>query len=177
MFIYVSFSQGRYNGGPEVEYAAVSVLQGKRYRFRLINISVRSNFVVSIDNRESTVSNEYSSILSNIIDTMTVKRLAPIPISVTDVLVHRLSRPTVSLLSPTKSTSSSSTPASVTPSLHVLQRDDLAWSHIYFLQGHCQPGCRELLDQSVSPHSHGSMLNIIYARRRLHQWWNTQPKP
>ncbi|KAJ7854560.1 Cu-oxidase-domain-containing protein [Mycena olivaceomarginata] len=48
-------ARGRYNGGPEVEYAAVSVLQGKRYRFRLINISVRSNFVVSIDNHTMTV--------------------------------------------------------------------------------------------------------------------------
>ncbi|KAJ7132445.1 laccase subfamily 2 [Mycena epipterygia] len=39
-------AKGRYNGGPEVKYAAVSVVQGKRYRFRLINISARSNFVV-----------------------------------------------------------------------------------------------------------------------------------
>ncbi|KAJ7893989.1 Cu-oxidase-domain-containing protein [Mycena leptocephala] len=48
-------SKGRYNGGPEVEYAAVSVVPGKRYRFRLINISARSNFVVSIDNHTMTV--------------------------------------------------------------------------------------------------------------------------
>ncbi|KAJ7776371.1 Cu-oxidase-domain-containing protein [Mycena metata] len=39
-------TRGRYNGGPEVEYAAVSVVQGKRYGFRLINIAARSNFVV-----------------------------------------------------------------------------------------------------------------------------------
>jgi hypothetical protein len=47
------FSQGRFNGGPEVEYAAVAVVPGKRYRFRLINISARSQFSFSIDNRES----------------------------------------------------------------------------------------------------------------------------
>ncbi|KAF7348651.1 Laccase 8 [Mycena venus] len=48
-------AKGRYQGGPEVKYAAVSVVPGKRYRFRLINISVRSNFVVSIDNHTMTV--------------------------------------------------------------------------------------------------------------------------
>ncbi|KAJ7718799.1 Cu-oxidase-domain-containing protein [Mycena metata] len=47
-------TRGRYNGGPEVEFAAVSVVQGKRYRFRLINIAARSNFVVSIDNHTMT---------------------------------------------------------------------------------------------------------------------------
>ncbi|KAJ7733136.1 laccase subfamily 2 [Mycena metata] len=47
--------KGRYNGGPEVEYAAVSVKTGKRYRFRLINISSRANFVVSIDNHTMTI--------------------------------------------------------------------------------------------------------------------------
>ncbi|KAF7346890.1 Laccase 8 [Mycena venus] len=48
-------ARGRYNGGPEVEYAAVPVTSGKRYRFRLINISARSDFVVSIDNHTMTV--------------------------------------------------------------------------------------------------------------------------
>ncbi|KAF8142645.1 Cu-oxidase-domain-containing protein [Mycena galopus ATCC 62051] len=47
-------ARGRYNGGPEVDYAAVSVVQGKRYRFRLINIAARSNFDVSIDNHTMT---------------------------------------------------------------------------------------------------------------------------
>ncbi|KAJ7843746.1 Cu-oxidase-domain-containing protein [Mycena olivaceomarginata] len=47
--------RGRYNGGPEIEYAAVSVVPGKRYRFRLINISARSQFFFSIDNHTMTV--------------------------------------------------------------------------------------------------------------------------
>ncbi|KAJ7251872.1 Cu-oxidase-domain-containing protein [Mycena rebaudengoi] len=47
--------RGRYNGGPEVEYAAVSVVPGKRYRFRLINMSARSKFLFSIDNHTMTV--------------------------------------------------------------------------------------------------------------------------
>ncbi|KAJ7893991.1 Cu-oxidase-domain-containing protein, partial [Mycena leptocephala] len=47
--------RGRFNGGPEVEYAAVSVVPGKRYRFRLINISARSQFSFSIDNHTMTV--------------------------------------------------------------------------------------------------------------------------
>ncbi|KAJ7187237.1 Cu-oxidase-domain-containing protein [Mycena filopes] len=38
--------KGRFNGGPEVEYSAVSVVKGKRYRFRLLNISTRANFIV-----------------------------------------------------------------------------------------------------------------------------------
>ncbi|KAJ7053573.1 Cu-oxidase-domain-containing protein [Mycena amicta] len=48
-------AKGRFNGGPEVEFAAVSVTKGKRYRFRLINISARANFLVSIDNHTMTV--------------------------------------------------------------------------------------------------------------------------
>ncbi|KAJ7041325.1 Cu-oxidase-domain-containing protein [Mycena alexandri] len=48
-------ARGRYNSGPEVEYAAVSVVKGKRYRFRLINMSARANFVVSIDNHTMTI--------------------------------------------------------------------------------------------------------------------------
>ncbi|KAJ7772303.1 Cu-oxidase-domain-containing protein [Mycena metata] len=48
-------AKGRYNGGPEVEYAAVSVAKGKRYRFRLINMSVRANFLISIDNHTMTI--------------------------------------------------------------------------------------------------------------------------
>jgi iron transport multicopper oxidase len=47
--------KGRYNGGPEVEYAAVAVTKGTRYRFRLINISARANFLVSIDNHTLTI--------------------------------------------------------------------------------------------------------------------------
>ncbi|KAJ7625688.1 Cu-oxidase-domain-containing protein [Roridomyces roridus] len=48
-----SKGRGRYNGGPAVPYAVQNVTKGTRYRFRLINISARTFFTVSIDNRES----------------------------------------------------------------------------------------------------------------------------
>ncbi|KAJ7123991.1 Cu-oxidase-domain-containing protein [Mycena crocata] len=47
--------KGRYNGGPTVEYDVTAVQTGKRYRFRLINASARSDFTVSIDNHTMTV--------------------------------------------------------------------------------------------------------------------------
>ncbi|KAJ6452315.1 laccase 17 [Mycena vitilis] len=40
---------GRYNGGPEVPWAVINVVQGKRYRFRVINISAYAAFTFSID--------------------------------------------------------------------------------------------------------------------------------
>ncbi|KAJ7324013.1 Cupredoxin [Mycena albidolilacea] len=46
---------GRYQGGPLTPYAAVSVTTGTRYRFRLINISARTSFTVSVDNHTLTV--------------------------------------------------------------------------------------------------------------------------
>jgi len=46
---------GRFNGGPLVDYAVVSVEAGKRYRFRLLNLGVRSNHVVSVDNHTMSV--------------------------------------------------------------------------------------------------------------------------
>ncbi|KAJ7185038.1 Cu-oxidase-domain-containing protein [Mycena filopes] len=46
---------GRFNGGPLTPYAVQTVTQGKRYRFRIINISARSDFTMSIDNHTMTV--------------------------------------------------------------------------------------------------------------------------
>ncbi|KAJ7125986.1 Cu-oxidase-domain-containing protein [Mycena epipterygia] len=46
---------GRFNGGPEVPYAVQTVTKGTRYRFRLINISARSDFIFSIDNHTMTI--------------------------------------------------------------------------------------------------------------------------
>ncbi|KAJ7877345.1 Cu-oxidase-domain-containing protein [Mycena leptocephala] len=46
---------GRFNGGPIVPYAVSKVTKGTRYRFRLINISARTSFIVSIDNHTMTV--------------------------------------------------------------------------------------------------------------------------
>jgi iron transport multicopper oxidase len=46
---------GRFNGGPQTPYAVSRVTKGKRYRFRIINASARSDFTVSIDNHTMTV--------------------------------------------------------------------------------------------------------------------------
>ncbi|KIY68879.1 multicopper oxidase [Cylindrobasidium torrendii FP15055 ss-10] len=42
--------KGRYPGGPQNDLAVIRVEQGKRYRFRLINMSCAPNYVFSIDN-------------------------------------------------------------------------------------------------------------------------------
>ncbi|KAJ8080638.1 laccase, multicopper oxidase, benzenediol:oxygen oxidorectuctase [Marasmius tenuissimus] len=47
--------RGRYIGGPEVPYAVIQVEAGKRYRFRLIQISCRPFMTFSIDNHNITV--------------------------------------------------------------------------------------------------------------------------
>ncbi|KAJ6569737.1 Cupredoxin [Mycena vulgaris] len=46
---------GRYNTGPLTPYSVSTVTKGTRYRFRLINISARTSFIVSIDNHTMTV--------------------------------------------------------------------------------------------------------------------------
>ncbi|KAJ7636512.1 Cu-oxidase-domain-containing protein [Roridomyces roridus] len=46
---------GRFVGGPEIPFAVQTVTKGTRYRFRLINISVRRQVFVSIDNHTMTV--------------------------------------------------------------------------------------------------------------------------
>ncbi|KAF5360046.1 hypothetical protein D9758_007627 [Tetrapyrgos nigripes] len=43
---------GRYNGGPQVPWARINVEQGKRYRFRVINISGYAAFTFSVDNHD-----------------------------------------------------------------------------------------------------------------------------
>ncbi|KAJ6528910.1 Cupredoxin [Mycena capillaripes] len=40
---------GRYNGGPEVPWAVINVVQGKRYRFRVINQLAYAAYTFSID--------------------------------------------------------------------------------------------------------------------------------
>lgn len=47
---------GRFNGGPEVPFFVVNVVQGTRYRFRIINTSARNVFTMSIDSHNMTVS-------------------------------------------------------------------------------------------------------------------------
>ncbi|KAN0114014.1 laccase [Russula decolorans] len=47
--------KGRYPGGPQAPLAIVNVIQGKRYRFRLVSISCDPSFLFSIDNHTMTV--------------------------------------------------------------------------------------------------------------------------
>ncbi|KAF5327067.1 hypothetical protein D9619_004662 [Psilocybe cf. subviscida] len=46
---------GRYNGGPQVVRARINVQSGKRYRFRVINISAYAAFRFSIENHPLTI--------------------------------------------------------------------------------------------------------------------------
>ncbi|KAJ3809164.1 Cu-oxidase-domain-containing protein [Lentinula aff. lateritia] len=46
---------GRFNGGPEVPFFVVNVVQGTRYRFRIINTSARNVFTMSIDSHNMTI--------------------------------------------------------------------------------------------------------------------------
>ncbi|KAF8155428.1 laccase 16 [Crassisporium funariophilum] len=46
---------GRYNGGPTVVRARVNVIAGKRYRFRVINISAYAAFRFSIEGHDLTI--------------------------------------------------------------------------------------------------------------------------
>ncbi|KAG2130890.1 laccase [Suillus clintonianus] len=47
--------RGRYEGGPSVPLSVLSVVQGKRYRIRLINMACKPSFVFSIDGHTFTV--------------------------------------------------------------------------------------------------------------------------
>ncbi|KAJ6550409.1 laccase [Mycena vulgaris] len=46
---------GRYEFGPLSELAVINVVQGKRYRFRLVSISCDPNFVFTIDGHSMTI--------------------------------------------------------------------------------------------------------------------------
>ena len=46
---------GRFVGGPQVVRARVNVQQGKRYRFRVINISAYAAFRFSIEGHDLTI--------------------------------------------------------------------------------------------------------------------------
>lgn len=46
---------GRYSGGPATTLSSIAVTSGKRYRFRLINISCDPNYVFSIDGHNLTI--------------------------------------------------------------------------------------------------------------------------
>ncbi|KAJ2924925.1 hypothetical protein H1R20_g12184, partial [Candolleomyces eurysporus] len=47
--------QGRYPGGPQVDLAVINVVQGKRYRFRIISMSCDPNYIFSVDGHELTI--------------------------------------------------------------------------------------------------------------------------
>ncbi|KZP06185.1 multicopper oxidase [Athelia psychrophila] len=46
---------GRYSGGPATTLSSIAVESGKRYRFRLINISCDPNYIFSIDGHNLTI--------------------------------------------------------------------------------------------------------------------------
>ncbi|KAG1852027.1 laccase [Suillus tomentosus] len=46
---------GRYDGGPDVPLAVINVLPGKRYRFRLLNMACKPNYIFSIDSHNLTI--------------------------------------------------------------------------------------------------------------------------
>ncbi|KAJ3526953.1 hypothetical protein NMY22_g9962 [Coprinellus aureogranulatus] len=47
--------QGRYEGGPAVDLAVINVVPGKRYRFRIINMSCDPDYMFSIDGHDLTI--------------------------------------------------------------------------------------------------------------------------
>ncbi|KAH6912620.1 laccase 16 [Coprinopsis sp. MPI-PUGE-AT-0042] len=47
--------RGRYDGGPNVAWHRVNVVQGKKYRLRVINISAYASFLFSIENHDLTI--------------------------------------------------------------------------------------------------------------------------
>lgn len=46
---------GRYPGGPSTPLAVINVVQGKRYRFRLLNMGCKPSYLFSIDNHTLTI--------------------------------------------------------------------------------------------------------------------------
>ncbi|KAJ7599678.1 laccase [Mycena floridula] len=46
---------GRFNGGPQVALSRVNVVSGRRYRFRIINISAYASFTFSIQGHRMTI--------------------------------------------------------------------------------------------------------------------------
>ncbi|KAH6912909.1 laccase 17 [Coprinopsis sp. MPI-PUGE-AT-0042] len=47
--------RGRYEGGPNVAWHRLNVVQGKRYRLRIVNISAYASFLFSIANHDLTI--------------------------------------------------------------------------------------------------------------------------
>ncbi|KAG1765828.1 laccase [Suillus placidus] len=46
---------GRYDGGPDVPFAVINVQPRKRYRFRLLNMACKPNYIFSIDGHNLTI--------------------------------------------------------------------------------------------------------------------------
>lgn len=46
---------GRYDGGPDVPFAIINVQPRKRYRFRLLNMACKPNYIFSIDGHNLTI--------------------------------------------------------------------------------------------------------------------------
>ena len=73
--------RGRYVGGPNSTLAVVNVQQGKRYRFRIIDMGCEANFVFQIDGHPFTII-EADGISTNPLEVDSVQILAGnIPLS------------------------------------------------------------------------------------------------
>jgi hypothetical protein len=59
---------GRYEGGPSVARPRINVVAGKKYRFRVINISAYSGFTFSVEKHSLTIIEVGTSILKNDLD-------------------------------------------------------------------------------------------------------------
>jgi iron transport multicopper oxidase len=46
---------GRYDGGPDLPFAVINVQPRKRYRFRLLNMACKPNYIFSIDGHNLTI--------------------------------------------------------------------------------------------------------------------------
>lgn len=88
---------GRYSGDTTADLAVISVVAGKRYRFRLISLSCDPNYVFSIDNH-----------------TMVSQTALQLWTAITSLYSSLSSRLTATMSPPSQPTPSKSTPANVT---------------------------------------------------------------
>ncbi|KAJ6550122.1 laccase 16 [Mycena capillaripes] len=69
---------GRYNGGPAVPWAVINVVQGKRYRFRIINVSAYAAYTFGID--------------GHVFDVIEIDGIETVPLAVTQFEIYTAQR-------------------------------------------------------------------------------------
>ncbi|KAJ7018209.1 laccase [Mycena alexandri] len=74
---------GRYNGGPAIPWSVINVVAGKRYRFRVINISAFAAYTFSID--------------GHVFDVIETDGIATVPLTVSSFVIHAAQRYSVVL--------------------------------------------------------------------------------